>query len=83
MVTKRRKQAAIGKPTSIDPDFPVPPPEERDPDQAWFWESEFLAGVREALAESKAGRSHVYMSTEEFIRALEELDEALGDGAKD
>lgn len=43
--------------------------------QAWFWTEEWQAGEREADAEIAAGLGTVYDSGEEFLAALERMDE--------
>jgi antitoxin PrlF len=46
--------------------------QETDPDQAWFWTPEWLAGELEADAEIAAGRGTFYASDEEFLASLDE-----------
>jgi predicted transcriptional regulator len=48
----------------------VPPAEERDPDQAWFWTPRWQAMEREADADLAAGRVTHFESDEEFLDAL-------------
>jgi len=43
-----------------------------DATQAWFWQSEWQAGEREAAADLAAGRSRVFESPEEFLSSLGE-----------
>jgi hypothetical protein len=52
----------------------VPPAEERDPGQAWFWMPQWQAMEREADADLAAGRFTRFESDEEFLRALDEWD---------
>ncbi len=47
-------------------------PADRDPDQAWFWTPEWLAGELEAEADKAAGRQQVFGSDEDFLAALAE-----------
>lgn len=42
-----------------------------DPDQAWFWTREWVAGHIEGDIHRAEGRSRVYYSTEEFFEALD------------
>ena len=44
-------------------------------DQRWFWEPEWQAGEREASAQIAAGETTVDYSTDEFLAALDTLDE--------
>ena len=44
-----------------------------DPDQAWFWTSEWLAGELEADAEMAAGQGRVFESTEAFLAHLDDV----------
>lgn len=41
-----------------------------DPDQAWFWTEEWLAGEREADADAAEGRLHRYEDPEDFLRSF-------------
>ncbi len=43
-----------------------------DPDQAWFWTSEWQRGEREAEADKAAGNAVRYYSDEDFLTALDE-----------
>ena len=43
-----------------------------DPDQAWFWTSDWLRGEFEAEADKATGNSTGYESDEEFLAALDE-----------
>jgi hypothetical protein len=45
-----------------------------DPDQAWFWTPEWLAGELEADAEMAAGRGRFFESDEAFLAHLDEVD---------
>lgn len=47
----------------------------RDPDQWWFWTDRWRQMEREADASIAAGRVRQFMSDEEFLQALEVLDE--------
>ena len=42
-----------------------------DPDQAWFWTPEWLAGELEADAEAGTGETELFQNEEEFLEALE------------
>jgi hypothetical protein len=44
----------------------------RDPDQAWFWTPEWLAGELAAEADKAAGRQQVFGSGDDFLAALAE-----------
>jgi bifunctional DNA-binding transcriptional regulator/antitoxin component of YhaV-PrlF toxin-antitoxin module len=44
----------------------------RDPDQAWFWTEEWLAGEHRVELALREGRTSRYYSDEEFVRALED-----------
>jgi antitoxin component of MazEF toxin-antitoxin module len=46
-------------------------PEERDPDQAWFWTEEWQKKEREADEDIAAGRTTRYLSDEAFTAELE------------
>jgi bifunctional DNA-binding transcriptional regulator/antitoxin component of YhaV-PrlF toxin-antitoxin module len=46
---------------------------ERDPDQAWFWTEEWLAGTHQAKLELREGKSTVYLTDDEFLAELERL----------
>lgn len=43
--------------------------------QAWFWTPQWQAGEREADADIATGRVTTYDGPEEFIAALEQLDD--------
>jgi hypothetical protein len=47
-------------------------PVDRDPDQAWFWTPEWLAGELAAEADKAAGRRQTFGSDEDFLAALAE-----------
>lgn len=47
---------------------------ETDPDQAWFWTPEWLAGELQADAEIAGGQGRVFDSTEAFLKHLEEVE---------
>lgn len=49
---------------------PIPPEDERNPDQAWFWTPEWLAGEREADSQIANGEVTTYTSDEEFLDSL-------------
>ena len=42
-----------------------------DPDQAWFWTRDWIAGEIEVEIEKAKGRPPRYLSTEEFLAELE------------
>ena len=44
----------------------------RDPDQAWFWTEEWLAGEHRVELSLREGRTTRYNSDEEFVKALED-----------
>lgn len=50
----------------------IPPEDERDPDQAWYWTPEWQAAEREADEDIKAGRVTRYATAEEFLASLED-----------
>ena len=52
-------------------------PADRDPDQAWFWTPEWLAGELEAEADKAAGRAEVFGTEEDFLTALAERGEPV------
>lgn len=41
-----------------------------DPDQAWFWAEEWLAGEREADADIAEGRLQRYEDPDDFLRSF-------------
>jgi hypothetical protein len=45
-----------------------------DPDPAWFWTPEWLAGELEADAEIAAGQGRFFESDEAFLAHLDEVD---------
>jgi len=45
----------------------------RDPDQWWFWTDTWQQMEHEADASIAVGRVRVYLSDDEFLRALDEL----------
>ena len=47
-------------------------PVDRDPDQAWFWTPEWLAGELAAEADKAAGRQEAFGSDDDFLTALAE-----------
>jgi hypothetical protein len=47
-----------------------PAPEQRDPDQEWFWSPEWQAGEREADDDIAAGRVEVFDSADEFLASF-------------
>ena len=49
-------------------------PEEIDPDQAWFWTREWIAGEIEVAISIAEGRGTFHGSNEEFLAALERAD---------
>ena len=51
------------------------PPPAAPVDQRWFWEPQWQAGEREASAQIVAGETTVDYSTDEFLAALDTLDE--------
>jgi hypothetical protein len=57
---------------SLKPQKPV------DSAQAWFWESPWQAGERQADADLAAGRTLRHGSDEEFLEALERRMKPLG-----
>lgn len=49
---------------------PIPPEDERDPNQARFWTPEWLAGEREADSQAANDEGTLYTSGEEFLDSL-------------
>lgn len=47
-------------------------PDRIDPDQAWFWTRDWIAGEIEASEEIAAGRVTSYASDEAFLEALKD-----------
>jgi hypothetical protein len=52
-----------------------------DSTQAWFWESSWQVGERQADADLAAGRTLRHGSNEEFLKALELRMKPLGANA--
>lgn len=53
----------------------VPPVEERDPEQAWFWTPRWQAMEREADADLAEGRLTHFERDEDFLAALDAWDD--------
>lgn len=50
----------------------IPPEEERDPDQAWFWTEEWQRDYHEAKREIEEGLGEVFDSMDEFLDSLDD-----------
>lgn len=53
-------------------------PQERDPDQAWFWTERWQRMEREADEDIAAGRWTTFDDGESFLRHLQAVDAELG-----
>ncbi len=47
----------------------------RDPEQAWFWDSTWLFGEREASEQIKDGDLRIFLTAEAFLQSLREEEE--------
>jgi hypothetical protein len=52
-------------------------PEYIDPEQAWFWDSTWLFGEREASEQIKAGDTKIFLTAEAFLQSLREEEEVF------
>jgi antitoxin MazE len=54
-------------------------PQDRDPDQAWFWTERWQKMEREADEDIAAGRWTTFDDGDSFVKHLEAVDAELGD----
>lgn len=80
MTARTAQRDATTDPTTLDDDafwalaasWGFVRPDEIDPDQAWFWTRDWIAGEIEASRDIAAGRTRFYASTEEFLASLDD-----------
>jgi hypothetical protein len=57
------------------PSGAIPSPEQRDPDQAWYWTDAWQRKEREAEEDLAAGRYKTFDTMEEFLADLDSDDD--------
>lgn len=55
--------------------YTIPPEEERDPDQAWYWTKEWQQGERRVDEHIARGEYETFDTIEEFLTSLDDEDE--------